>query len=171
MTAFLDLFMLTFVVGYGGVPSYPAAYFAAVRLAVAGGVRSGDMAGHGGSLDGLMLFLFYWGGLFVVFAYSAALAAVPFPETWGAGAVKVYVLMYLFGVGDAVWLFWGGHGGYWVMDDFKEFFTVRGHIAGISLMFSVGGGMLVVCAWLLFFCLCLILELTRRLSRGALRAV
>jgi len=34
----------------------------------------------------------------VVFAYSAALAAEPFPEAWGSRSVVGYVLVYLLGV-------------------------------------------------------------------------
>lgn len=102
MIYFLDLFLLSLVVGLVGVASNPAPYFAALGLAVAGGVGCGVLVGHGGSLVGLILFLIYLGGILVVFAYSAALAAEPFPETWGAGSVKVYVLIYLLGVGAAV---------------------------------------------------------------------
>nr|YP_009142187.1 NADH dehydrogenase subunit 6 [Liobagrus mediadiposalis]AKG63733.1 NADH dehydrogenase subunit 6 [Liobagrus mediadiposalis]QVY59251.1 NADH dehydrogenase subunit 6 [Liobagrus hyeongsanensis] len=171
MTYFLDLLLLSLVVGLVGVASNPAPYFAALGLAVAAGVGCGVLIGHGGSLIGLMLFLIYLGGMLVVFAYSAALASEPFPETWGVGSVKVYVLMYLVGVGVAVWWFWGGYSGYWVVDEFKEFFVVRGDTSGVSLMYSVGGGMLVVCAWVLLLCLFVVLELTRGLSRGALRAV
>nr|YP_009326368.1 NADH dehydrogenase subunit 6 [Liobagrus andersoni]APD27971.1 NADH dehydrogenase subunit 6 [Liobagrus andersoni] len=171
MTYFLDLLLLSLVVGLIGVASNPAPYFAALGLAVAAGVGCGVLIGYGGSLIGLMLFLIYLGGMLVVFAYSAALASEPFPETWGAGSVKIYVLMYLIGVGVAVWLFWGGYSGYWVVDEFKEFFVVRGDTSGVSLMYSVGGGMLVVSAWVLLLCLFVVLELTRGLSRGALRAV
>nr|YP_717025.1 NADH dehydrogenase subunit 6 [Cranoglanis bouderius]AAW67016.1 NADH dehydrogenase subunit 6 [Cranoglanis bouderius] len=172
MMYFFDLFLLGLVVGLVGVASNPAPYFAALGLAVAAGVGCGILVGHGGSLVGLMLFLIYLGGMLVVFAYSAALAAEPFPETWGAGSVKAYVLMYLMGVGVAVWYLWENCGGYWVVvDEFKEFFVVRGDISGISLMYSVGGGMLVVCAWVLLLCLFVVLELTRGMSRGALRAV
>nr|YP_009024104.1 NADH dehydrogenase subunit 6 [Clarias batrachus]AGI51603.1 NADH dehydrogenase subunit 6 [Clarias batrachus]AIQ81031.1 NADH dehydrogenase subunit 6 [Clarias batrachus] len=172
MMYFLDLLLLCLVVGLVGVASNPAPYFAALGLAMAAGVGCGVLVGHGGSLVGLMLFLIYLGGMLVVFAYSAALAAEPFPETWGGGSVKVYVLMYLFGVGVAMCWFWGGYGGYWVvMDEFKEFFVVRGDISGASLMYSAGGGLLIVCAWVLLLCLFVVLELTRGLSRGALRAV
>nr|YP_133806.1 NADH dehydrogenase subunit 6 [Pangasianodon gigas]AAU93650.1 NADH dehydrogenase subunit 6 [Pangasianodon gigas]BAP00763.1 NADH dehydrogenase subunit 6 [Eutropiichthys vacha] len=172
MLYFLDLLLLSLVVGLVGVASNPAPYFAALGLAVAAGVGCGALVGHGGSLVGLMLFLIYLGGMLVVFAYSAALAAEPFPETWGVGSVKAYVLMYLLGVGVAVWWFWGGYGDHWVVvDEFKEFFVVRGDVSGVSLMYSVGGGMLVVCAWVLLLCLFVVLELTRGLSRGALRAV
>nr|YP_010383119.1 NADH dehydrogenase subunit 6 [Wallago attu]UEQ12386.1 NADH dehydrogenase subunit 6 [Wallago attu] len=172
MMYFLNLFLLCLVGGLVGVASNPAPYFAALGLAVAAGVGCGVLVGHGGSLVGLMLFLIYLGGMLVVFAYSAALAAEPFPETWGAGSVKVYLGAYLLGVGVAGWWFWGGHGNSWVVvDEFKEFFIVRGDVGGVSLMYSVGGGMLVVCAWVLLLCLFVVLELTRGLSRGALRAV
>lgn len=57
------------------------------------------------------------------------------------------------------------------MDEFKEFFIVRCDVGGVSLMYSVGGGMLIVCAWVLLLCLFVVLELTRGLGRGALRAV
>nr|YP_008144548.1 NADH dehydrogenase subunit 6 [Bagarius yarrelli]AFH37640.1 NADH dehydrogenase subunit 6 [Bagarius yarrelli]AHY80644.1 NADH dehydrogenase subunit 6 [Bagarius bagarius] len=172
MMYFFDLLLLSLVVGLVGVASNPAPYFAALGLAVAAGVGCGILVGHGGSLIGLMLFLIYLGGMLVVFAYSAALAAEPFPETWGVGSVKAYVFMYLLGVGVGFWWFWAGSGGYWtVVDEFKEFFVVRGDVGGISFMYSVGGGMLVVCAWVLLLCLFVVLELTRGLSRGALRAV
>nr|YP_009253475.1 NADH dehydrogenase subunit 6 [Mystus cavasius]ANC49704.1 NADH dehydrogenase subunit 6 [Mystus cavasius]WIW76422.1 NADH dehydrogenase subunit 6 [Mystus cavasius] len=171
MMYFFNLLLLSLVVGLVGVASNPAPYFAALGLAVAAGVGCGVLVGHGGSLIGLMLFLIYLGGMLVVFAYSAALAAEPFPETWGAGSVKVYVLMYLLGVGGTLWWFWSGYGGWVVVDEFKEFFMVRGDVGGVSLMYSVGGGMLVVCAWVLLLCLFVVLELTRGLGRGTLRAV
>nr|YP_009122355.1 NADH dehydrogenase subunit 6 [Pseudoplatystoma magdaleniatum]AJH66115.1 NADH dehydrogenase subunit 6 [Pseudoplatystoma magdaleniatum] len=171
MTYFFSLLLLSLVVGLVGVASNPAPYFAALGLAVAAGVGCGILVGHGGSLIGLMLFLIYLGGMLVVFAYSAALAAEPFPETWGAGSVKGYVVVYLLGVGVMVWWFWGSQGGWVVVDEFKELFMVRGDVSGVSLMYSVGGGMLVICAWVLLLCLFVVLELTRGLSRGALRAV
>nr|YP_009257110.1 NADH dehydrogenase subunit 6 [Netuma thalassina]YP_009450320.1 NADH dehydrogenase subunit 6 [Arius arius]YP_009711228.1 NADH dehydrogenase subunit 6 [Arius maculatus]YP_009861096.1 NADH dehydrogenase subunit 6 [Arius dispar]ANG43955.1 NADH dehydrogenase subunit 6 [Netuma thalassina]APB93567.1 NADH dehydrogenase subunit 6 [Arius arius]AWD84326.1 NADH dehydrogenase subunit 6 [Netuma thalassina]QCY72236.1 NADH dehydrogenase subunit 6 [Arius dispar]QGI24686.1 NADH dehydrogenase subunit 6 [Ar len=170
MMYLINLLLLSLVVGLVGVASNPAPYFAALGLAVAAGVGCGVLVGHGGSLVGLMLFLIYLGGMLVVFAYSAALAAEPFPETWGAGSVKAYVLVYLVGVGTVAWWFWGGYGS-WAVDEFKEFFMVRCDVGGVSLMYSVGGGMLIVCAWVLLLCLFVVLELTRGLGRGALRAV
>nr|ARF05820.1 NADH dehydrogenase subunit 6 [Pareiorhaphis garbei] len=173
MSYVLNLFLLSLVVGLVGVASNPAPYFAALGLVVAAGVGCGVLVGHGGSLLSLLLFLIYLGGMLVVFAYSAALAADPFPETWGMRSVKGYVLMYLSGVGGMAW--WSGgswYGGYWVIvDEYKEFFMLRGDISGVALMYSYGGGMLVVCAWVLLLSLFVVLELTRGLGRGALRAV
>lgn len=80
MLYFLGILLLSLVVGLVGVASNPAPYFAALGLAVAAGVGCGILVGHGGSLVGLVLFLVYLGGILVVFAYSAALAAEPFPE-------------------------------------------------------------------------------------------
>lgn len=42
-----------------------------------------------------MLFLIYLGGMLVVFAYSVALAADPYPETWGSWSVGCYVVGYV----------------------------------------------------------------------------
>lgn len=57
------------------------------------------------------------------------------------------------------------------VDEFKEFVVLRGDVSGVALMYSFGGGILVVCAWVLLLALFVVLELTRGLSRGALRAV
>nr|YP_009868899.1 NADH dehydrogenase subunit 6 [Corydoras panda]QKI32110.1 NADH dehydrogenase subunit 6 [Corydoras panda] len=171
MEYLLDLFLLGLVVGLIGVASNPAPYFAALGLVIAAGVGCGILVGHGGSLLSLLLFLIYLGGMLVVFAYSAALAAEPFPETWGVRSVKIYVIAYMFSVGVAAWWFYGGwYGSYLVVDEFKEFFTLRGDFNGVALMYSFGG-VLVICAWVLLLSLFVVLEVTRGLSRGALRAV
>lgn len=47
----------------------------------------------------------------------------------------------------------------------------RGDIAGVALIYSMGGGVLIMGAWVLLLTLFVVLELTRGLSRGALRAV
>lgn len=49
--------------------------------------------------------------------------------------------------------------------------TIRGDMGGVALIYSEGGGMLVISAWVLLLALFVVLELTRGLSRGALRAV
>nr|BAK42431.1 NADH dehydrogenase subunit 6 [Helogenes marmoratus] len=170
MLYFISLLLLGLVVGLISVASNPAPYFAALGLAVAAGVGCVVLVNYGGSLIGLMLFLVYLGGMLVVFAYSAALSAEPFPEAWGAGSVKVYVFVYSVLMLLGVWCFWGTSLG-WVVDEFKELFVVRGDIGGISLMYSYGGWVLIVCAWVLLLCLFVVLELTRGLGRGVLRAV
>lgn len=48
---------------------------------------------------------------------------------------------------------------------------MRGDAIGVALIYSFGGGMLVICGWVLLLSLFVVLELTRGLSRGALRAV
>lgn len=48
---------------------------------------------------------------------------------------------------------------------------LRGDISGVAIIYSLGGGILVICAWVLLLTLFVVLELTRGLSRGSLRAV
>nr|YP_010948062.1 NADH dehydrogenase subunit 6 [Stomias boa]WMI35090.1 NADH dehydrogenase subunit 6 [Stomias boa] len=173
MTYLVSVFLIGLVLGLVGVASNPAPYFAALGLVMAAGAGCGVLVGHGGSFLSLVLFLIYLGGMLVVFAYSAALAAEPFPETWGDRSVLGYVVVYLVGVVLLASYFWGGwYEGSWVgVDELKEMSTLRGDTSGVALMYSSGGEMLVVCAWVLLLTLFVVLELTRGLSRGSLRAV
>nr|YP_009312501.1 NADH dehydrogenase subunit 6 [Tuberoschistura baenzigeri]BAV72080.1 NADH dehydrogenase subunit 6 [Tuberoschistura baenzigeri] len=173
MTYLVSFLLVGLVVGLVAVASNPAPYFAALGLVVAAGVGCGVLIGHGGSFLSLVLFLIYLGGMLVVFAYSAALAAEPFPETWGDRSVMGYVLIYLLGVGLVVGLFWEDwyEGSWVVVDGLKEFSVLRVDVSGVATMYSSGGSMLIICAWVLLLTLFVVLELTRGLGRGALRAV
>nr|QZH44550.1 NADH dehydrogenase subunit 6 [Sillaginopsis panijus]BBU25941.1 NADH dehydrogenase subunit 6 [Sillaginopsis panijus] len=173
MTYMMCLLLMGLVGGLMAVASNPSPYYAALGLVVVAGVGCGVLAGHGGSFLSLVLCLIYLGGMLVVFAYSAALAAEPYPETWGSRAVMGYMVIYVLGVGAACSLVVGGWSEFsWVpADELAEFSTFRGDIGGIALMYSLGGGMLVISVWVLLLALLVILELTRGLSRGAVRAV
>nr|NP_818850.1 NADH dehydrogenase subunit 6 [Lefua echigonia]BAC67427.1 NADH dehydrogenase subunit 6 [Lefua echigonia] len=173
MTYLVSLLLMALIMGLVAVASNPAPYFAAFGLVVAAGVGCGVLIGHGGSFLSLVLFLIYLGGMLVVFAYSAALAAEPFPEAWGDRSVMGYVLIYVLGVGLMVVLFWENwyEGSWVVIDSLKEFSVLRGDTSGVAMMYSSGGTMLVICAWVLLLTLFVVLELTRGLERGTLRAV
>nr|YP_009000527.1 NADH dehydrogenase subunit 6 [Acrossocheilus fasciatus]AHG24678.1 NADH dehydrogenase subunit 6 [Acrossocheilus fasciatus] len=173
MIFILVLFLIGLILGLIAVASNPTPYFAAFGLVIAAGVGCGILVGHGGSFLSLVLFLIYLGGMLVVFAYSAALAAEPFPEAWGSRTVLGYVLAYLVGVGLVAGFFWEGwfEGSWTVVDGLKEFSVLRADISGVAVMYSFGGGMLIICAWVLLLTLLVVLELTRGLSRGTLRAV
>nr|AKQ77760.1 NADH dehydrogenase subunit 6 [Pterophyllum scalare]ALR68980.1 NADH dehydrogenase subunit 6 [Pterophyllum scalare] len=172
--AYLMLMLLFgLVVGLAAVASNPSPYFAALGLVVVAGMGCGVLVGHGGSFLSLILFLIYLGGMLVVFAYSAALAAEPYPESWGSWPVLGAMLAYVAGAGVVGSIFWGGwYEGSWVLvDEFSEFSVFRGDVGGVALMYSVGGVMLILGAWVLLLTLFVVLELTRGLSRGALRVV
>nr|ANW71964.1 NADH dehydrogenase subunit 6 [Centropyge interrupta] len=173
MTYMMILFSVGLVSGLVAVASNPSPYFAALGLVVVSGFGCGLLAALGGSFLSMILFLIYLGGMLVVFAYSAALAAEPFPETWGHETVIAYILMYIFGVCLAACLFYSGWYEFsWMSaEEFNEFSEVRGDVGGVALMYSLGGGLLVVGAWVLLLTLFVVLELTRGLSRGTLRAV
>nr|YP_010145270.1 NADH dehydrogenase subunit 6 [Chelidonichthys spinosus]QOW83873.1 NADH dehydrogenase subunit 6 [Chelidonichthys spinosus]QQN90871.1 NADH dehydrogenase subunit 6 [Chelidonichthys spinosus] len=173
MTYVMSLFLLGLVLGLVAVASNPSPYFAALGLVVVAGMGCGVLVGHGGPFLSLVLFLIYLGGMLVVFAYSAALAAEPFPETWGSRPVVAYMVMYVVGLCFVSSVFWSGwYESSWVpADELGGFSMFRGDVGGVALMYSQGGSMLVISAWVLLLTLFVVLELTRGLSRGALRAV
>nr|UZC54714.1 NADH dehydrogenase subunit 6 [Monopterus albus] len=173
MAFIVYLFLAGLVVGLIGIAANPSPYFAALGLVVVSGMGCGVLTSMGGSFLSLVLFLVYLGGMLVVFAYSAALSAEPYPEGWGSWSVLMYVGVYMLGV-VYVWVgllvewdgFWGGF-----VDDLGEVFVVRGDIGGVAMMYGVGGEMLMVGGWGLLLALFVVLELTRGLSRGSLRMV
>nr|YP_001491381.1 NADH dehydrogenase subunit 6 [Triacanthus biaculeatus]BAF51905.1 NADH dehydrogenase subunit 6 [Triacanthus biaculeatus] len=173
MTYVVLLFLVGLIMGVIAVASNPAPYFAAFGLVLVAGLGCGVLAGHGGSFLSLVLFLIYLGGMLVVFAYSAALAAEPFPEGWGSGPVMKSTLAFgasvlLFSV-----LFWESwYDVHWSsVEEYGEFSVGVAEVGGMALMYSSGGGMLIISVWVLLLALFVVLELTRGLSRGALRAV
>nr|WNH23063.1 NADH dehydrogenase subunit 6 [Bothus maculiferus] len=173
MTLAMWLSLCLFVLGLVAVASNPSPYFAALGLVVVAGVGCGILVSHGGSFLSLVLFLIYLGGMLVVFAYSAALAAEPYPETWGSWPVLGSMAALTVAVGGGLAYFWGGwYQASWVgADESGGFFVARGDMGGVASMYASGGGLLVIGAGVLLLTLFVVLELTRGLSRGALRAV
>nr|YP_010957054.1 NADH dehydrogenase subunit 6 [Pontinus rathbuni]WMY90277.1 NADH dehydrogenase subunit 6 [Pontinus rathbuni]WMY90290.1 NADH dehydrogenase subunit 6 [Pontinus rathbuni] len=173
MTYIMSLFLFGLVVGLVAVASSPSPYFAALGLVVAAGMGCGALVGHGGPFLSLVLFLIYLGGMLVVFAYSVALAAEPHPESWVSGRALGDTLVYLMVVGVALVVYWEEVSKIsWVPGDEHGGRSVfRVDIEGIAILYSLGGVMLVVCGWVLLLTLFVVLELTRGLGRGALRAV
>lgn len=80
MTYLMSSLLVGLVVGLVAVASNPSPYFAALGLVLVAGMGCGVIVSYGGPFFSLILFLIYLGGILVVFAYSAALAAEPFPE-------------------------------------------------------------------------------------------
>lgn len=81
MTFIIYTVLFCLVLGLVAVASNPSPYFAALGLVAVAGMGCGLLVGHGGAFLSLVLFLIYLGGMLVVFAYSAALAAEPYPES------------------------------------------------------------------------------------------
>nr|BBD20510.1 NADH dehydrogenase subunit 6 [Cyrtodactylus chanhomeae] len=172
MSYLLFLLSLCFIVGLVGVAANPSPHFgvAGLVLGVIGGC--GGLVVLGGSFIGVVLFLIHLGGMLVVFAYSVALAADPFPKAWGSYFVLVrvmgYGVLFLFMVwvlGNVLLL---GGLGVTGLDCFG-LYGVRGDVGGVVSLFLAGGPILVLCGWGLMLTLFVVLELVRGWSRGGLR--
>lgn len=76
-------------------------------------------------------------------------------------------------VGVVVLLFQAGWYEYsWTPSDESGVFAMhQGDMSGMALMFTPGGLLLMISAWVLLLTLFVVLELTRGLARGTLRAV
>nr|YP_010759045.1 NADH dehydrogenase subunit 6 [Gymnothorax nudivomer]WEX31955.1 NADH dehydrogenase subunit 6 [Gymnothorax nudivomer]WNH23244.1 NADH dehydrogenase subunit 6 [Gymnothorax nudivomer] len=172
MEYFIFLFMALLVLGILGVASNPAPYFAALGLVLAAGGGCGMLVGYGGSFVSLVLFLIYLGGMLVVFAYSAALAAEPYPESWGDWSVLGYVVGYgALCIVGAVLCVEGAGVHCFVVDEFHGLSVLRGDFGGVSYIYHLGGEMLMICGWALLLTLFVVLELSRGGERGALRSI
>nr|BCD55660.1 NADH dehydrogenase subunit 6 [Oceanodroma monorhis] len=172
--AYFVLFLgVCFVLGGLAVASNPSPYYGVMGLVVGSIVGCGWLMSLGVSFVSLVLFMVYLGGMLVVFVYSVALAADPFPEAWGDWHVMGY------GVGLTLALAVGI-----VVGDFVEWWKfgvgtvdsvgmvlVRLDFGGAAVLYSWGVGMLLVAGWGLLLTLFVVLELVRGLSRGAIRAV
>nr|YP_009759126.1 NADH dehydrogenase subunit 6 [Hydrolagus affinis]QIQ47562.1 NADH dehydrogenase subunit 6 [Hydrolagus affinis] len=173
MIYFVILMLMCFIMGLVAVASNPAPYFAAFGLVMSAAVGCGLLASHGVSFLSLILFLIYLGGMLVVFVYSAALTAEPYPESWLDWSVLINVFMYMLGVSVAAVYFCGGWSVMnWLgVDEFSGLSLWRGDLIGTSLMYSSGVVLLILAGWVLLLTLFVVLELIRGLSRGALRVV
>nr|YP_006303338.1 NADH dehydrogenase subunit 6 [Chelon labrosus]AEK53065.1 NADH dehydrogenase subunit 6 [Chelon labrosus]CAI6101512.1 NADH dehydrogenase subunit 6 [Chelon labrosus] len=161
------------VLGLAAVASNPSPYFAALGLVIVAGMGCTLLVGGGGSFLSLVLALIYLGGMLVVFAYSAALAAEPYPESWGSGPVLGGMLAYMGGVTLVGYFFREGwYQNAWLTgEELSETAAVRADVGGVALLYSEGVGALIVGGWVLLLTLFVVLEVTRGLSRGTLRAV
>nr|YP_009700636.1 NADH dehydrogenase subunit 6 [Xenopus muelleri]QEQ13733.1 NADH dehydrogenase subunit 6 [Xenopus muelleri] len=171
MIYMVSLSMVVMVLGLVAVASNPSPYFAALGLVMAAGAGCLVIVMSGLSFLSIVLFLIYLGGMLVVFAYSAALAAEPYPEAWGSWSVALYVLIYLMGV-----LVWYQTLGGVEIDWFSksgEFggYMMRGDWVGVALMYSCGGWLLFIGGWVLLLTLFVVFELTRSQYGGSLRAL
>ncbi|NP_443708.1 NADH dehydrogenase subunit 6 (mitochondrion) [Pagrus major] len=173
MSFFMSLSLSGLVLGLVVVASNPSPYFAALGLVAAAGVGCGILVWHGGSFLCFILFLIYLGGMLVVFAYCAALAADSHWEGLGSRSVALSILIYGVAMLVFVGLFYGGwYESSWVTaEEFHELAVHRGDAVGVALMYLSGGKMLMIAAWTLLLTLFVVMELVRGMSRGALRSI
>nr|YP_003434063.1 NADH dehydrogenase subunit 6 [Hynobius yangi]ACL27768.1 NADH dehydrogenase subunit 6 [Hynobius yangi] len=164
--------MLGLIFGLIAVASNPSPYFAALGLVLAAVCGCWVLVELGVSFLSLVLLLIYLGGMLVVFAYSASLAAEPYPEAWGSWSVFIYVLFYLLLIISGYIFFNCNVSLEFLFTNYNtEYSTIGNDWGGIGVMYSRGGYFLMFSGWVLLLTLFVVLEVTRGLSRGSLRAV
>nr|QHI42562.1 NADH dehydrogenase subunit 6 [Aegolius funereus] len=173
MTYFVVFLGVGVILGGLAVASSPSPYYGVLGLILGSLSGCGWLLNLGVSFVSLVLFMVYLGGMLVVFVYSVALAADPFPEAWGDWRVigRGAGLAVALAVGVAV-----GGGMEWCglvggVADGGGVYAIRLDFSGVSLFYSCGVGMFLVAGWGLLLTLFVVLELVRGLSRGAIRAV
>nr|WNH21528.1 NADH dehydrogenase subunit 6 [Labrisomus nuchipinnis] len=171
MSYIILAFLVGLIFGVGSAASNPSPYYAALGLVVAAGMACGVLLGHGASFLALVLFLIYLGGMLVVFAYSAALAAEPYPEGRGVWPLWVAGLGYLGACAVGGVLLWTGDYGMPGVnaEEYGVLSVYRSDTAGVAVMYSSGGWMLTVGVLVLAVALFAVFELVRGKSRGSLR--
>nr|QZK22870.1 NADH dehydrogenase subunit 6 [Megophrys gigantica] len=169
MIYFLSFFLICVVLGLVAVASNPSPYFAALGLVVVSAAGCWVIMSVGASFLSMVLFLVYLGGMMVVFAYSAALTAEPYPEAWGSWVVGWYVVVYMVLLGAGVY----SVGGVKMekVSEMSKFGVVQGDWGGVSMLYVNGGWLLFIGGWVLLLTLFIVLELSRGQYKGALRAV
>nr|YP_010262557.1 NADH dehydrogenase subunit 6 [Bregmaceros mcclellandi]UIX24725.1 NADH dehydrogenase subunit 6 [Bregmaceros mcclellandi] len=168
----LVLFLAGMVLGAVSVASSPSPYFGAfglVGMAVAG---CSVLGANGASFLSLVLLLIYLGGMLVVFAYSAALAAEPYPEAWGEWSVLGAAVAYLVVVtGAVIWFSSPEDGVKWLLGGEGSLAVIGMDSGGVGMMYSSGGILLGVCAWVLFLTLFVVMCVSWGRAQGAIRKV
>nr|YP_004222414.1 NADH dehydrogenase subunit 6 [Mauremys megalocephala]ACJ60530.1 NADH dehydrogenase subunit 6 [Mauremys reevesii]ADG85403.1 NADH dehydrogenase subunit 6 [Mauremys megalocephala]AII40795.1 NADH dehydrogenase subunit 6 [Mauremys reevesii]BBI28588.1 NADH dehydrogenase subunit 6 [Mauremys reevesii] len=174
MMYFMFLFGFCFVFWMVGVSCNPSPYYGVVSLIFGALFGCGVLVGMGGSFVSLVLFLIYLGGMLVIFAYSSALMAEPFPVSWMSLEGVFYGLYYLFIVLAFVMMdsdLWSIEGIGANTVDADGLCVVRLDFGGVPWLYCVGNGLLLIAGWGLLLTLFVVLELIRGLSRGVLRAI
>lgn len=142
-------------------------YFVVFGLVVVVGVGCGILVSYGGLFLFLIFFLIYLGGMFVVFVYLVVLVVEFFFEVWGDcvvfWCVMVYGLVVIVVVG---FLLIGDIGLLILVDVFKEFFVIWVDVSGVVIIYLLGGKILVICVWVLFLILFVVLEVIWGFSYG-----
>nr|WNH24250.1 NADH dehydrogenase subunit 6 [Strongylura marina] len=172
MTFVLSSLLFVSVMGLVAVASNPSPYFAALGLVVVAGVGCGVLVNYGVPFLSLVLFLIYLGGMLVVFAYSAALAAEPYPESFGSWPVLSSAFSYLTGVSlIGLVVHSGWYDGVSLVVDGEVEVELGGRTNDMSALYEGGGFLLGLCGTILGLALCVVLELTRVLDSGMLCVV
>nr|YP_005088353.1 NADH dehydrogenase subunit 6 [Sacalia bealei]ACZ55639.1 NADH dehydrogenase subunit 6 [Sacalia bealei] len=150
MMYFMFLFGFCFVFWMVGVSCNPSPYYGVVSLIFGALSGCGVLVSMGGSFISLVLFLIYLGGMLVIFAYSSALMAEPFPVGWVSLEGVFYGLYYFLILMVYVKLdchLWSIEGVGTDPVDADGLYVVRLDFSGVSWFYYFGSGLLLIAGW------------------------
>mgnify|MGYP002062120314 CR=1 FL=1 len=160
------------IIGLIAVSVNPSPYYAAFGLVLGALCGCWLLADLGVSFLSLVLLLIYLGGMLVVFAYSACLATETYPEAWGSWSILMNTIMYIVGVVVCCLLVGCSFEFNFILSNINDGLSIIiEDCSGVSYMYIMGGLFLIVSGSALFLTLFVVLEVTRGVSGGALRAV
>nr|AAU20693.1 NADH dehydrogenase subunit 6 [Plethodon cinereus] len=164
------LALVGLIAGFIVMASNSSPYFAALGLVVGAVFGCWILVNVGISFLSLVLVLIYLGGMLVVFAYSASLAAEPYPEFRINGFMLMWVIMlvvgFIFILACDMFIFEG------LFTGVDEGWGMVGQdTSGVSLMYNLGKAMLIISGWALLLTLFVVLGITWGVFCGSLRAV
>nr|YP_009704355.1 NADH dehydrogenase subunit 6 [Xerotyphlops vermicularis]QEO33847.1 NADH dehydrogenase subunit 6 [Xerotyphlops vermicularis] len=173
MLYIMNVLCVGILIGLGGLCCSGVPYFGVVCMVVSSLFCCGLIAAFGSAFVSLLLFIVYLGGMMVVFAYSVAMTE-GFEFVFMKGEVFIKLNTVLCGIIGLVliisFLVGGVKYGFVFGDEYKGILLEDG--VGVSLLYSLGMGGLVVCAWALLLALFVVVEMVRSgFHGGGLRSV
>lgn len=163
--------MAVIIWGLVCVASNPTPGVGAFSLVVVAGGTCVILIYSGGSFLSLILFLIYIGGMMVVFSYSVAFANSINPDGWGSGMAVSSFMIYSSGViVPALFIMEWSFDGFWIPEiSYWKGHAVHGGLSGVSVLYSVGGMLLIIAGWGLLLALFVVLNLARGFCLGGIR--
>ncbi|YP_637021.1 NADH dehydrogenase subunit 6 (mitochondrion) [Phascolarctos cinereus] len=163
MVMMVYLFSFLLVISFVAFASKPSPVYGGLSLVVSGGLGCAIVVSLGSTFLGLIMFLVIFGGMLVVFGYTAAMSTEEYPESWVSNTVALGMLLFVL----LLKLIW-----YFVLDKVEVatvigLFDVVGNsyvsqdCGGVSLLYGCGGWILMFLGWILFMTICVVLEIVR----------
>nr|AKH60657.1 NADH dehydrogenase subunit 6 [Conger japonicus] len=171
MMLYIVLFLVLMTFGAVCVSCNPSPFYSILGLVLSTLAGCMMLASYGGTFVSLILFLIYLGGMLVAFVFCVAVTSEAYLEGLDSASVLVRFVLCLLISYILCMISMPLKHFCEVVDEHQDLSPLREDLAGVSMIYGPGGGMLMACGWALSLSLFVVLELTRERSLGALRSI